>query len=121
MWEIISVPVYKPAEQACDYDPLELDTDMASAGPASTSSSSASQDQTLYGWPDRISLLVITLFFTSIISCERVFHTMGFTYGLCGPLELTPNLAVVTDKSYNGGFLFGRYECLILMKESYLH
>ena len=99
--------MFKPAEDACDYDPLELDTDMDSAGPASSSSSS-NHDQTLHGWPDRLSLLVITLFFTSIISCERVFHTMGFTFGLCGPLGLTPQLAVITDKSYNGGFLLGR-------------
>ena len=99
------LPVFKPAGEACDYDPLELDTDMDSAGPASNSD----HGQTLYGCPDKLSLIVITLFFTSIISCERIFHTMGFTYGLCGPLGLVPASAVITDKSYNGGFLIGRY------------
>ena len=67
------------------------------------------QRQTLHGRQDTMSLGVIMVFFTSIVSCERVFHTMGFTFGLCGPLALPPALAVITDKCYNGGFLVGRY------------
>jgi hypothetical protein len=32
----------------------------------------------------------------------------AYTYGLCGPLKLSPSDAVITDQSYNGGFMSGR-------------
>ena len=45
-----------------------------------------------------------------IVSCgsERLFQTMEFIFGLCGPLKLKPVDAVVTDECYNGGFMLGR-------------
>ena len=33
---------------------------------------------------------------------------MAFTFGICGPLALSPRDAVVIDSCYNGGFMFGR-------------
>ena len=59
-------------------------------------------------WHDFLSLAVLILFFTSILSCGRIFHSMAFTFGLCGPLALQPSQAIITDKCYNGAFLLGR-------------
>ena len=36
------------------------------------------------------------------------FQPMAFTFGLCGPLALSPSDAVVIDSCYNGGFMCGR-------------
>ena len=33
---------------------------------------------------------------------------MATTFGLCGPLDLSPTEAVATDSFYNGGFMCGR-------------
>ena len=51
---------------------------------------------------------MIFVFF--LISCgiERIFHSTVFTFGLCGPLQLDPKQAAISDNSYNGGFVVGR-------------
>ena len=38
----------------------------------------------------------------------RFLQPMAFTFGLCGPLALSPSDAVVIDSCYNGGFMCGR-------------
>ena len=40
----------------------------------------------------------------------------AYTYGLCGPLALSPSAAVVIDSSYNGGFMAGRIVSVLLAK-----
>lgn len=54
--------------------------------------------------------LIIFVFLFYCISCgiERIFQSTVFTYGLCGPLALSPQSAAISDSSYNGGFLAGR-------------
>lgn len=49
-------------------------------------------------------------FFYFFIACgiERIYQPMAYTYGICGPLELTPSAAVIIDQCYNGGFMTGR-------------
>lgn len=62
-------------------------------------------------------LLAIT-FFYYFFSCgiERIYQPMAYTYGLCGPLKLSPSEAVVTDQSYNGGFMAGRIASIFVSK-----
>lgn len=55
-----------------------------------------------------LTLPLVLVYYFCICSGERVFQSMQFTYGLCGPLALVPADAVVTDKMYNGGFFLGR-------------
>jgi hypothetical protein len=45
-----------------------------------------------------------------VVSCgiERIYQPMAFTFGLCGPLDLSPPAAASTDSFYNGGFMCGR-------------
>ena len=54
--------------------------------------------------------LIILVFFFYALSCgiERIFQSTVFTFGLCGPLELQPKDASLSDNSYNGGFMVGR-------------
>jgi len=57
------------------------------------------------------NILFFTLvFFYYFISCgiERIYQPMASTFGLCGPLDLSPSKAVATDSFYNGGFMCGR-------------
>ena len=58
---------------------------------------------------DWAALALMALFFLSICGNERIFQSMQFTFGLCGPLDLEASEAVLTDKAYNGGFMLGRY------------
>ena len=51
-----------------------------------------------------LTLTAIVLYYASICGSERIFQSMQFTYGLCGPLRLSPRDAVFTDKMYNIGF-----------------
>ena len=51
---------------------------------------------------------LVAVFYTCIVGNERVFLSMQFTFGLCGPLHLDPAEAVITDKVYTGGFMVGR-------------
>ncbi len=55
-----------------------------------------------------LTLIVATVYYLVICSNERVFQSMQFTFGLCGPLQLEPKDAVFIDKMYNGGFMVGR-------------
>ncbi len=63
-------------------------------------------------------LVVIGTTIYYILSCgiERVFQSMAYTYGLCGPLALSPSDAVITDTSYNGGFMAGRLVSIFIAK-----
>ena len=54
-----------------------------------------------------IALLMVAFYFGSCGS-ERLFQSMQFIFGLCGPLQLSPDEAVIIDKCYNGGFMTGR-------------
>ena len=47
------------------------------------------------------------------------FYNQAYTYGLCGPLKLSPSEAVVTDQSYNGGFMAGRIASIFVSKVTY--
>ncbi|XP_059093084.1 sodium-dependent glucose transporter 1-like isoform X2 [Tigriopus californicus] len=58
---------------------------------------------------DLRSLIPLMLFFALSCGSERIFQSMQFSFGLCGPLQLSPPEAVITDKSYNGGFMLGRF------------
>ena len=48
-----------------------------------------------------------------------IFCNQAYTYGLCGPLKLSPSEAVVTDQSYNGGFMAGRIASIFVSKVTY--
>ena len=39
---------------------------------------------------------------------------MATTWALCGPLQLSPRLAALTDSAYNGGFMAGRVSGALL-------
>lgn len=58
---------------------------------------------------DLRSLIPLMLFFALSCGSERIFQSMQFSFGLCGPLQLSPPEAIMTDKSYNGGFMLGRF------------
>jgi hypothetical protein len=45
----------------------------------------------------------------------------AYTYGLCGPLKLSPTEAVITDQSYNGGFMAGRITSIFVSKVNQKH
>ena len=47
---------------------------------------------------------------------QTVFFFQAYTYGLCGPLALSPSAAVVIDSSYNGGFMAGRVVSVLRAK-----
>ena len=53
-------------------------------------------------------ILLVFLFYCISCSIERIFQSTVFTFGLCGPLALSPQSAAISDSSYNGGFLAGR-------------
>ena len=50
------------------------------------------------------------VFLYYFVSCgiERIYQPMASTFGLCGPLDLSPSDAAATDSFYNGGFMCGR-------------
>ena len=52
--------------------------------------------------------MIIIVFFCSICGSERLFQSLEFTFGLCGPLKLSAKMAVIIDDCYNGGFFIGR-------------
>ena len=56
------------------------------------------------------SVFIVIIFFYYVITCgiERIFQPMAYSFGLCGPLKLSPGRAVLTDTCYNGGFMTGR-------------
>ena len=55
-------------------------------------------------------IFLVVVFFYYFISCgvERIYQPMAFTFGICGPLALSPGAAVTIDSCYNGGFMCGR-------------
>ena len=59
-------------------------------------------------WFDFKIMFLMATFYSAIVGSERVFLSMQFTFGLCGPLHLDPSEAVITDKVYTGGFMVGR-------------
>ncbi len=75
-------------------------------------SSPSTSDPRIVHWRPLAALVV----FYYLLSCgvERIYQPMAYTYGLCGPLSLSPGDAVVTDSSYNGGFMAGRIVSIFL-------
>ena len=57
-----------------------------------------------------LPLFFSVVFLYYVVSCgiERIYQPMATTFGLCGPLDLSPEEAVSTDSFYNGGFMTGR-------------
>jgi hypothetical protein len=57
-----------------------------------------------------LSLFYGLVFLYYFVSCgiERIYQPMASTFGLCGPLDLSPPAAATTDSFYNGGFMCGR-------------
>ncbi|XP_023332152.1 sodium-dependent glucose transporter 1A isoform X2 [Eurytemora carolleeae] len=51
---------------------------------------------------------IVFLFYAVSCGIERIYQPMATTFGLCGPLDLSPKEAVATDSFYNGGFMCGR-------------
>ena len=56
----------------------------------------------------RVFFTVVFLYYVVSCGIERIYQPMATTFGLCGPLNLTPSQAVATDSFYNGGFMCGR-------------
>lgn len=61
-------------------------------------------------------LFTIIVFYLASCGSERLFQTLEFTFGLCGPLSLTSRGAVITDDFYNGGFFIGRLASILVVK-----
>ena len=57
---------------------------------------------------DKVTLGLIMFFYFASCGSERLFQSLEFTFGLCGPLNLPASKAVITDTCYNGGFFVGR-------------
>ena len=57
-----------------------------------------------------LPLFYALVFLYYFVSCgiERIYQPMASTFGLCGPLDLSPPAAATTDSFYNGGFMCGR-------------
>ena len=57
-----------------------------------------------------LPIFFFLVFLYYFISCgvERIIQSMVSTFGLCGPLDLSPTEAVASDSFYNGGFMCGR-------------
>ena len=62
--------------------------------------------------------LLLVIFYFSTCGSERVFQSMQFIFGLCGPLRLSPNEAVIIDKCYNGGFMTGRFLSIFIIQSA---
>ena len=61
-------------------------------------------------------LVAIAVLFASCCGAERLFAAMQFIFGLCGPLKLSPDRAVLIDEFYNGGYVLGRFFSIFLVK-----
>ena len=80
---------------------------------ASEEEQEESQQQADSGKPANtrcLPLFYATVFAYYFVSCgiERIYQPMASTFGLCGPLDLSPPAAATTDSFYNGGFMCGR-------------
>ena len=51
---------------------------------------------------------IIFFFYTFSGAIERTFQSMSTTWSMCGPLQLDPGMATLTNSFYNGGFMCGR-------------
>ena len=60
--------------------------------------------------------LSIITFYAASCGSERLFQSLEFTFGFCGPLKLTSQESVVTDDAYNGGFVIGRLASILTVK-----
>ncbi len=56
-----------------------------------------------------LSMCLVVIFYMSSCGSEKLFLTMQFIFGMCGPLRLSPARAVFTDECYSAGFMAGRY------------
>ena len=65
---------------------------------------------------DKVTLGLIMFFYLASCGSERLFQSLEFTFGLCGPLNLPASKAVITDTCYNGGFFVGRMVSVICPK-----
>ncbi|XP_063721602.1 uncharacterized protein LOC134848170 [Symsagittifera roscoffensis] len=60
------------------------------------------------------------MYYVNTCGIERIFQSMSYSFGLCGPLKLDPSAAVITDTAYTGGFMSGRILSIIIgIKSSY--
>ncbi|XP_075243439.1 sodium-dependent glucose transporter 1A-like [Convolutriloba macropyga] len=64
------------------------------------------------------ALFIVLIFAYYVTTCgiERIFQSMTYSFGLCGPLKLNPAAAVITDNAYNGGFMSGRILSIFIAK-----
>ena len=74
-----------------------------------TKASSVQKQKSRSAREDIWIIVFVILLYTATCGSERLFQSMEFTFGFCGPLKLDPQDAVFTDECYNGGFMFGRY------------
>lgn len=64
---------------------------------------------------DLFPIAAIIFLYAASCGSERLFQSMQFTFGFCGPLNLSPQEAVFTDECYNGGFMLGRLLSMIIV------
>ena len=89
----------------------------------SEASEKQSGDKDMKYW--RIFLILVFCYYFISCGVERIYQVlvtiirvmmmivmmiqpMAFTFGICGPLALSPGAAVTIDSCYNGGFMCGR-------------
>ncbi|XP_075244517.1 sodium-dependent glucose transporter 1A-like isoform X2 [Convolutriloba macropyga] len=63
-----------------------------------------------------IFIVLIFAYYVTTCGIERIFQSMTYSFGLCGPLKLSPSAAVITDNAYNGGFMSGRILSILIAK-----
>ena len=59
-------------------------------------------------------ICLIFMYYVNTCGIERIFQSMSYSFGLCGPLKLDPSAAVITDTAYTGGFMSGRILSIII-------
>ena len=62
--------------------------------------------------------LLVMIYCYYVLSCglEGFFQSMTYTYGLCGPLEMTTKEAAMLNSIYFGAFVFGRSSGIFISK-----
>ena len=62
--------------------------------------------------------LLVMIYFYYVFTCglEGFFMSMTYTYGICGPLEMTVSEAALLNTLYYGAFLVGRFSGIIISK-----
>ena len=63
-------------------------------------------------------MLLVMIYCYYVFSCglEGFFQSMTYTYGLCGPLEMTTQEAAMLNSLYFGAFVFGRSSGILISK-----